>query len=121
MSLNNMIVINRGDSYEFNLDIIDRSANNTKYTLTGNDAIYFGLMDVNQFFEGALVKKKFTVDDLDEAGNLTIKLLPEDTLDLFPGKYYYAIKLKIDHTDEYGDNVEQIQTIVNNTKFIICD
>ena len=118
---NNIIVLNRGDSYSFNLTIIDENSESGIYSLEGNDTVYLGIMDPNQPFELALVKKKYTVEDLDEAGNLFIEILPEDTVDLFPGIYYYSIKLKIDHTDDDGFEFSGVKTIINNTKFILCD
>ena len=118
---NNIIVLNRGDSYSFNLTIIDENSESGIYNLEGDDAVYLGIMDPHQPFELALVKKKYTVEDLDEAGNLFIEILPEDTIDLFPGIYYYSIKLKIDHTDDDGFEFSGVKTIINNTKFILCD
>lgn len=120
-TVNNIITIIRGDSYEFDLTINDDSSESGRYILQDDDAIYFGLMDPHQPFEDALVKKKYTVDDIDEEGNLAIKIFPEDTLDLVPGKYYYSIKLKMDHINEYGEQVDRVDTIVQKTKFIICD
>ena len=118
---NNNIVMNRGDTYEFDLTIADESSKSGRYELIEDDAIYLGIMDTHQPFEDALVKKKYTADDTDEMGNLTIVINPEDTLDLIPGKYYYMVKLKMDHLDDEGNKVEKVYTVINKTKFIICD
>lgn len=127
-ALNNIIVMNRGDTYEFDLTIDDEASIDGRYRLTGDDAVYFGLMDPGQPFEVALVRKKFTVEDADEMGNLIITISPEDTLDLFPGKYFYAIKLHLDHEDidpntgEFtGRRIDRVVTVINKTKFILCD
>ena len=127
-ALNNIIVMNRGDTYEFDLTIDDEASLGGRYRLTGDDAVYFGLMDPGQPFEVALVRKKFTVEDADEMGNLVITILPEDTLDLFPGKYFYAIKLHLDHEDidpntgeSTGRRIDKVVTVINKTKFILCD
>jgi hypothetical protein len=127
-ALNNIIVMNRGDSYEFDLTIDDETSIDGRYRLTGDDAVYFGLMDPGQPFEVALVRKKFTAEDTDEMGNLVITISPEDTLDLFPGKYFYAIKLHLDHDDidpntgeSTGKRIDRVVTVINKTKFIICD
>ena len=114
----NIITLTRGDTYSFELNIDDHGEN---YQLTGDDTVYFGIMDPNQRFEDALVKKKFTVDDLDPAGNLIIQIDPEDTLDLLPGRYFYAIKLLRDHLEADGTEVYNVETVVDKTKFIICD
>ena len=120
---NNIIVINRGDTYEFTLNIEDENSVSGNYRLVDDDVVYFGIMDPHQMFEDALVKKRYTVDDYisDEADLLTITIKPEDTIDLIPGKYYYAIKLKMDHLDEDGNEVNKVITIINKSKFIICD
>jgi hypothetical protein len=127
MVQNNIIVINRGDSHEFDLTIVDSTSADGRYKLIGDDTVYFGIMDPHQMFENALVRKKFTVEDTDAAGNLTIVIEPEDTLDLLPGKYYYAVKLHLNHaeynseTNEFIKQIDKVATVINKTKFIICD
>ncbi len=123
--LNNIIVMNRGDTYEFTLNISDGAED---YALQGADTVYFGIMDPGQPFETALVRKRFTAEDVDAAGILTIRLDPEDTLDLYPGKYFYSVKLHLDHEElDYntmlptGAYIDKVITIINKTKFIICD
>lgn len=120
---NNTIVINRGDTCKINLgaavpiDYYD-------YVLKENDALYFGLMDPGQFFEEALIRKKFTAEDISSIGEAIIELSSEETVDLIPGKYFYAIKLLLDHkvvTQENIKQVDEVITLVNKTKFIICD
>jgi hypothetical protein len=127
-ALNNIIVMNRGDSYDFDLTIADATTIDGRYKLVENDTLYFGIMDPGQPFEQALVRKRYTVEDTDSAGNLTIALTPEDTLDLYPGKYFYAIKLHLDHQDidantgkPTGVQIDKVITIINKTKFILCD
>jgi len=120
----NIIVINRGDTYSFDLDLTDE--NEQVYRLKDKDALYFGLMDPHQMFEDALLKKKFTVEDYidgeeGESTVINIEIKPEDTIDLYPGKYYYAIKLKLDHYDDDDEHITGVKTVVNKTKFIICD
>lgn len=99
MIRNNIIVMNRGDSHRFTVDITDETFMVDGHRLTSNDTIYFGLMDPHQMFENALVKKTFTINDCSAIGKLTIELFPEDTLDLLPGTYYYAVKLCCQHEE----------------------
>ena len=127
-NLNNVIVLNRGDSFSFDLTLNDETAENGRYILKGNDAVYFGLMDPHQPFETAWVRKKYTVADLDdpEVGNLVINLEPKDTIDLIPGIYYYSVKLKMDHTETDPDtqevtHVDRVITVINKTKFFLND
>lgn len=127
-TLNNIIVMNRGDTYEFDLTIADNTTADGRYILKGDDAVYFGIMDPGQPFECALVRKKYTIEDTDEMGNLLITLQPKDTLDLLPGKYYYAIKLHLNHEDidsntgePTGQWIDKVVTVINKTKLVICD
>lgn len=126
--MSNIIVINRGDSFDFDLTINFGGEDSERYILTGSDAVYFGIMDPGQPFETALVRKKYTVADTDAMGNLVISVNPEDTLDLVPGRYYYAVKLHMRHPEvdelsgkETGKIIDKVYTIINKTKFIICD
>lgn len=116
----NIITLNRGDTYEFDVTIYDDSSSTGRYILHGDDALYFGLMDPHQPFEEALLKKKYTADDCDEAGNLSVYLDAEDTADLIPGLYYYSIKLHRKSEDE-TELIDRVVTIIPNTKFIILD
>ena len=120
----NIIKMNRGDTYEFNLTIDDEGSESGKYVLQGNDTVYFGLMEPNSAFEQSLVKKIYTEEDRDKDGNIFITIEPEDTEHLLPGVYYYSVKLEVDH--EIGDgetreSIHKVITVINKTKFIILD
>ena len=127
MERNNIIILNRGDTYEFDLTISDDTSADGRYHIQGDDTIYFGIMDPHQPFEDALVKKKFTVDDTDGNGNLTIVIEPEDTLDLLPGTYYYSVKIHLQHenihpeTNEVLGYVDKVNTVINKTKLFLND
>ena len=127
MAINNIIVLNRGDTYEFDLTINDETSVDGRYHLQGDDALYLGIMDPGQPFEEALIRKKITVEDTDDMGNINLVLNPEDTLDLLAGKYFYSVKLHLDHytydekTNEIIGKVDKVITIINKTKFILCD
>ena len=127
MTKNNMIVLNRGDTYEFDLTIDDDTSVDGRYHIQGDDTIYFGIMDPHQSFEEALVKKRFTTDDADSNGNLSIVIEPEDTLDLLPGLYYYSVKIHLQHenihpeTGEILGFVDKVHTVINKTKLFLND
>ena len=107
----------RGDSLDIPLDIRNGSAMHyEQYNLTNNDTIYFGLMEPNQKFEDAILKKVLTISDIDNDGNLIVKLEPIDTVDLLPGKYYYSIKLK-----QNSDNSYDVYTLLKETEFWILN
>ena len=116
----NIITINRGDTYTFDFTINDDSSDTGRYILKNDDVLYFGLMDPHQPFEHALLKKRFTKDDCDSAGNLSITITADDTFDLIPGVYYYSFKLhKLTDTEE--ERIDEVITVVNKTKFVIND
>lgn len=120
----NIIVMNRGDSYPFTFYIEDKNSPDGIYRLKNDDAVYLGVMDPHQLFENALIRKKFTAEDMDEAGNIRVEIKPEDTIDLYPGIYYYSIKLhKLSpaNLELQEPEVDQVSTVINKTKFIIND
>lgn len=127
--MSNIITLNRGDSFDFRIWVnveADPLSENPSYILQGNDAVYFGVMDPFQPFENALIKRKYTKEDQDEDTSILIHLDPEDTVDFIPGRYYYMIKLKIDH-DEYDlagnflGHIDRVITITNKTILTILD
>lgn len=108
----------RGDSNELILDIKDGDhMYYSNYEITQDDTIYFGLMEIHQKFEDAILKKIFTLQDVDQNGDIIIKIKPSDTEYLLPGKYYYSIKMK--HSN--SENDYDVYTIVKETEFWILD
>lgn len=80
------------------------------------EALYFGVMEANQKWEDAIIRKKLTSDDEDEFGNIHLHLNSEDTENLAPGTYWYMVKVQI-----WDRELQKfvINTICNKTKFII--
>lgn len=114
VSSNGRVEMNRGDSLTLCLPLnIGTNIEPNKYKMTEEDAVYFGIMEPNQPFECALIKKKLTVVDQDDSGNILINLCPDDTVCVLPGKYYYQVKLVI-HPD-------RVITIVDKTHFFILE
>jgi hypothetical protein len=114
---NGIIYLFRGDSYT-NPIIINVGTNLSpiNYQLKQGDSLYFGLMEPNQSFEEAVLKKKYTyLNDTDSKGNTLLKIEPKDTLNLKVGKYYYMIKLRT--IDAFGQ--ECVKTIVPPTQFFL--
>ena len=129
---NNIIILNRGDTCQFDLLIADNTSPDGLYRLQEDDTVYFGLMEPHQPFEEALVKKRFTVADANPyTGILTIVITPEDTLDLLPGTYYYSVKIHLQHngnrcncaTDEplAVSYIDHVDTVINRAKFFLCE
>ena len=117
ISSNGIVTVNRGDSFE--LPIVLETGNSmspNKYMLQPNDTLYLGIMEPNQPFETAIVRKKFSYADLDENGNIFIRFWPNDTVCLLPGKYYYQVKIQ---TYDYNSKKYDVETIIDKTLFYI--
>ena len=117
ISSNGIVRVNRGDSFE--LPIILKAGNVMSpvlYTLEESDVLYLGIMEPNQPFEQAIVRKKFEYKDLDEEGNIFIRFWPNDTICLLPGKYYYQVKLQ--SVDASTGRLD-VETVIDKTLFYI--
>lgn len=96
------------------------------YHLQVGDKVYFGLMRPNDSFEKSVIVKYIEKIDIlenseldyngiyeDELGNLHIRLDRRDTELLYPGDYYYTVKV------EKAD--ETVETVVYKNKFLLVD
>ena len=120
IAYNGIITVNRGDSFTFPI-FLNKGTNiqPEKYELDDKCYIYFAVMEPNQPFENALIRKKYTINDIDEAGNVIIKFRPQDTQCVLPGKYYYQLKLQKFNSDDLEDY--DVDTIVEKTLFFILE
>lgn len=112
----NIIKITRGDSFSFEFDYP---------LLKANEVIYFALLYPNQAFEDAIIIKGYTLEDQNVAdGSFAIKLSPRETRSLAPGVYYYTIKYQrggsIDTVGDF-DDPDEVKTLIERTKFIVCE
>ena len=131
----NIIVMNRGNSNLIKINVssglCDLGFNPTPYSLSleGDTIdidntddifnIYFGVMLPHQKFEDAIIRKKYSLSDCDKCYNLYIQLNPEDTINLDPGTYYYAVKMRVKGLTE--NDPDQVITLINKTKFFLND
>lgn len=117
ISSNGIVTVNRGDSFEFPVTLnVGSSIDRTEYILNQKDTLYLGIMQPNEPFETALIRKKFTYDDLDADGNILFRFWPEDTVCVLPGKYYYQVKLQT--VDEKTGRYD-VETVIDKTLFYI--
>ena len=116
VSENGIVTVNRGDSFELPITLnIGSSMNYEEYYLQPCDTIYLGIMEPNQPFETAIVRKKFTSSDMTD-GVVKFCCCPEDTVCLIPGKYYYQVKIATVDSKTKRTNVK---TLVDKTLFYI--
>ena len=127
IGINKVITLNKGDTFEYKYKIdLGWDFNNRYHTYTSRyytmqegDHLYFALMQPNQVFEGAIVKKIYDVSDFEE-DHVNIKLDSDDTWYLTDGKYYYTIKLeRFLYTDEENNNHYEVITTQPNTLFFL--
>ena len=134
----NILKMNRGDTFSFNVVIEDPSTTNAVYKLKESDILYFAIMPPHSKFEDAEknggILRYFIAEDQSNAGSFEILLTPKDTKDLFPGVYYYSLKLQKLSIEDYEDasylknnfenfignfSLGEIKTVVPRAKFII--
>lgn len=113
---NGNIKINKGDTFEIPLfiDIGESIFKSTRLTLRDGDIITFRLFEANAPECYSLIKKEFTVENINENGDVLLKFNHEDT-QLFPAIYYYEIKLK----RPVENDMPAFVTIVPRRKFVV--
>lgn len=116
ISNNGFILLARGDTFRAPLFINWGSKScPVRYYIKNHpkDTVYLGIMEVHQPFEEAIIKKMYTSDtaEINECGDIIVKLKSTDTECLLPGKYYYEVKLVSDNDD--------VDTIIPKTEFFI--
>lgn len=115
ISSNGFITLNRGDTFSAPLFINQGDPLNPlrfDINLHPEANIYFGVMEPNQSFENALIRKKYNKASLQTgAKDVVITLTPGETEYLHPGKYYYEVKLEL--------NPRRVYTVIPKTEFFI--
>ena len=121
ISTNNIVSLSRGDSFIVPLFINQGSKQcPIRYNLKNHKSfeLYFGVMECNQKFDDAVIRKKWTYDTglINQFGDLMVNLTSDDTVLLNPGKYFYEIKLKYKTSEG-----EKISSITPLTEFWILE
>lgn len=111
------IRVTRGDSFSATL-FINRGTEFVpmRYVVGDNDTVYFGVMEPNQRFEDAIVRKSFNAKSVfNENKDLVISFEPKDTEYLLPGRYYYTVKLRRMN----DDGTYRVDTLIPDRQFFI--
>lgn len=120
VSGNGIITISKGDDISAEL-ILNGEADGTycHYELQDGDIIKFFVLEPNVDAVESLasIYKEYTADDLNENGNIILKLIPEDTSSLQSGSYIYTIKLE----RQLSQDEVEISTVVPRTKCFIVE
>jgi len=125
VSTNNIITMTRGDSVTIPLELFyntEERLYNNPYYINVYDKVFFAIMEPNQPFEDAIVKKIYTYSDLQSDGTINIELISADTEFLHPGDYYYTVKiLKKSAEEETEDSTGSVETVIQKTRFTLVD
>lgn len=116
-----IITLTRGDSFETPLFINQGTEiAPARYELTADDIVYFAVMQPNQRFEDAIVKKVYDINSPhNDEGDLLISFEPLDTEYLLSGTYYYMVKLRTHIGEGTGANDYRVQTVIPQREFRI--
>lgn len=133
ISNNGFITITRGDSFQSPLFINQgTSCVPIRWCIERypNAKVYLGIMEYNQPFEQALIRKQYQFDykkdkktgesllndfgdKINKYGDIVVTIRSQDTEYLLPGKYYYEVKI------DYGNG--KIDTAIPKTEFFILE
>lgn len=95
ISCEGIVTLSRGDTFQAPIFInAGNDLSPLRYVLAEGDKLYVGIMEPNQPFETALIRKVLTVENLNDRKDAVLTLTPEETEKLLPGKYYYSVKLQ---------------------------
>lgn len=115
LAINGFMCLHRGDTFKIPLIIKQCGIENYIQNYIQNHSnitFYFGLLESNQKFEDAVIRKILTSEDINEENNLILEFKSSDTEFLLPGKYYYTIKAESD---------SGIDTVIPRTDFLILE
>ena len=117
ISDNGIISVNRGDSFELPLFINQgTSVEPMRYVLKEKDELFVAVMECDQPFETALIRKRYTINDLNTNGDVLVRFDHEDTVSVIPDQYYYQVKVRIYNE---GRDTYDVHTVIPKTKFFI--
>ena len=114
ISNNDIITINKGDSFKYPLFINagDR-LNPVRLRIGEGDTVYLAVCEPHQPFECGVIRKRYTINDTNTKGDVVVRLEESDTEDVLPGVYYFEGKIKLHNNKTY--------TIIPKRKFIIYE
>lgn len=118
ISRNQIITLHRGDTFSCPIIIyVGNKIQSLVYNITDGDTLYVGIMEANQKFEDAIIKKVYTKEDANHFGDVTLKLESDDTICLLPGTYYYQVKLE----SNGNSDSPTISTVIPRRKLFLVD
>ena len=125
ISRNGIITMSRGDTWETEIFVnLGTELLPWGYDLQEGEYLYFGVMEPNQPFEIALIRKRIDMNDKgDGQGYYKIRFESKDTIALLPGNYYYEVKLQHFKKDASTGEIlgTDVDTIIPRTKFVIYE
>ncbi len=115
ISNNGIMTFHAGDSI-FALLFLNQGNNieHKRYILTEDDKIFFSIMLPHSDFNCGMIRKIYTIADLNNDGDVLITLSTDETEKLRPGTYYYEIKFQT-----IRNNTEYVETVVPKRKVVV--
>ena len=131
---NNIIVLTRGDTFDFDVSVYEDLYGNYYSNAQEGDILEFKLLRPNQDYFDAdeniplvirqdIIAGEHTEDcysdescSIDHQLNMTFYIEHEDTINLPIGVYYYAVKIYRPATESMK---AQYLTVINKTKFVL--
>ena len=111
---NGVITIRRGECFQIPLFInvgTKEEPNRLDIRELPSAEIYLGIYTADSKFENSLVRKKYTLENVNEYGDMLVTFVKNDTNYIQPGKYFYEVKLRLyNKTDG-----EFVSTVINKT------
>ena len=111
LTKNRVLTIKRGDTCSFPIFInAGTQLKPIRFDLRDYQTAYilFAVMEPNQDFDKAIIKKSYTYKDVNDNGDVVVRFIPKDTAFLAPGKYYYEIKLYVPSDKNNGPVVHTV-------------
>jgi hypothetical protein len=102
----------RGDTFILSLPLNEGTREHfVRHVLTNDEQMYIGIMKPNQSFEDAYIRCVLTsTSEKDSLGNCILRLHPEHTANMIPGKYYFTVKFV---------SKDYVQTLVDSKLFFV--
>lgn len=118
----NCFTLSRGDTFKFPIIINQKTKFEfEKYELTDDDIIYGAILEPNQSFEDAIIRKVITNKDYKDLENNPLFILhSDDTEYLLTGKYYFTLKLK-DKNNNITTILPMKEFWITGTSKDLCD
>ena len=132
------IYLSRGDDFSYTFPVyVDNSKTAYQFVETDGCMLFFYIFLPNSINYEFVLRKTFKTDgdtitdfendddpqttsgnqNIDDKGNIIVKLTPEDTMSILPGEYKYQIRVRV----RDANNNLVLKTVTNRKDFYIIE